>query len=130
VGPHEVLVENLHPHETYVEGLADGRLRFQICGSCASAVFYPRVACNACGSVDLHFSESSGRGAVYATTTVAERDGRYCVCLVDLDEGFRMMSTVVGIVPEDVTIGLRVVFRSEQTAPDQWRAVFESDVNA
>jgi uncharacterized OB-fold protein len=33
------------------------------------------------------------------------------VALVDCDEGFRLMSRVEGIAPEQVTIGMRVKFR-------------------
>jgi uncharacterized OB-fold protein len=52
---------------------------------------------------------SAGRGTVYATTVVRPRDGEpYGIVLVDLDEGFRMMSTVRGVAPEDVAIGARV----------------------
>ena len=65
-------------------------------------VFRPRV-----GHADWRVS--AGRGAVYATTVVRDR-GRppRSVVLVDLDEGFRMMSTVVGLAPEAVQIGMRV----------------------
>jgi uncharacterized OB-fold protein len=46
---------------------------------------------------------------VYATTVVRPRGGEaYNLVLVDLDEGFRMMSRVVGTAPEDVAIGARV----------------------
>jgi uncharacterized OB-fold protein len=53
--------------------------------------------------------ESAGRGAVYSTTVV-HRPGEdpYNVCLVDLDEGVRVMGRVEGLPPADVTIGLRV----------------------
>jgi uncharacterized OB-fold protein len=53
--------------------------------------------------------ESAGRGAVYSTTVV-HRPGEepYNVCLVDLDEGVRVMGRVDGVAPADVTIGLRV----------------------
>jgi uncharacterized OB-fold protein len=57
----------------------------------------------------LDWARSEGTGTVYATTTVrrggeAPRD----VSLVELDEGFRVMSRVEGVAPEDVAIGLRV----------------------
>jgi uncharacterized OB-fold protein len=52
---------------------------------------------------------SAGRGAVYSTTVV-HRPGEepYNVCLVDLDEGVRVMGRVTGLAPGEVTIGLRV----------------------
>jgi uncharacterized OB-fold protein len=53
------------------------------------------------------------RGVVYSTTTVHAREGAYNVCLVDLDDGGRMMSTVVGIAPDDVRIGMAVRARED-----------------
>jgi uncharacterized OB-fold protein len=53
------------------------------------------------------------RGIVYSTTTVHDRDGAYNVCLVDLEDGSRVMSTVVGIAPDDVRIGMAVRARHD-----------------
>jgi hypothetical protein len=51
---------------------------------------------------------------VYSTTAINQRDApAYTVCLIDLDDGFRMMSTVVGIPANEVCIGQRVVFSAE-----------------
>ena len=38
------------------------------------------------------------------------------LALVDLDEGFRMMSRVEGVAPEDVAIGMRVRVRFDDDA--------------
>jgi uncharacterized protein len=97
------------PAAGYRAGLEAGELRFQRCGGCALAVFHPRVVCPGCGSTDLSWEASSGLGAVYSTTAVPVRDGEpYNVALVDLDEGFRVMSCVDGVPARDVTIGSRV----------------------
>ena len=83
------------PAEGFRAGLEAGELRFQRCGACGAAVFYPRVACPACGGTDLAWEAASGAGTVYATTTVSVRDADdYDVTLVDLDEGIRVMSRV------------------------------------
>lgn len=100
------------PLATYREGLAAGELRFQRCGGCDRAVFYPRVVCPFCGSCELVWMVAGGGGVVYATTAMRPRDGApYNVCLVDLDEGFRMMSRVEGPTAEAVRIGDRVRLR-------------------
>ena len=95
------------PRTTYDEGLAADELRFQTCAACAKVIFYPRVMCPGCGGTDLEWQRSAGHGAVYSTTTVSQRDGSYNVCLVDVDEGFRMLSTVLG-EPVETRIGDRV----------------------
>jgi uncharacterized protein len=53
------------------------------------------------------------RGVVYATTVVHRRDEEpYNVCLVDLEEGGRVMGRVDGVAPQDVQIGQRVQART------------------
>ena len=53
------------------------------------------------------------RGVVHATTVVRPRgEEPYNVCLVDLDDGVRVMGRVEGLAPQDVTIGLRVQERA------------------
>jgi uncharacterized protein len=52
------------------------------------------------------------RGVIYATTVVHRPDeDPYNVCLVDLDDGARVMGRVDGPAPEDVRIGLQVQAR-------------------
>jgi uncharacterized OB-fold protein len=116
------------PRLGFDEGLAAGELRFQRCAACDAVIFYPRVMCPGCGGTELAWQVSAGRGVVYSTTTGARRDGAgHDVSLIDLDEGFRMMSTVTGD-PANVHIGDRVavefaeldgelapVFRKEET---------------
>ncbi|MBL7249928.1 OB-fold domain-containing protein [Alcanivorax marinus] len=92
----------------YAETLAAGRFRIQRCQDCDSAIFYPRELCPACGSGDLHWFAPSGRGTVYATTTVRRKEeagGDYNVALIDLEEGPRLMSRVDGLSPDAVCIG-------------------------
>lgn len=108
------------PAETYRSYLEAGKLGFQRCADCSEAVFYPRVLCPACGSGALEWQESSGRGTVYATTAVYHRHGEpYNVALVDLEEGFRMMSCVGDISAEEVEAGLgvRLEVREQEDKP-------------
>src|SRR3954451_13984626 len=52
---------------------------------------------------------SAPSGVVYATTVVHRPDEEpYNICLVDLDDGKRVMGRVEGLAPTEVTIGLRV----------------------
>jgi uncharacterized OB-fold protein len=99
------------PDAHYAAELAAGRWQVQRCGSCANPIFYPRVMCPACGSNDYSWFAPSGRGVVYSTTVMrrpAKAGGDLHLCLVDLEEGFRMMSRVEGVDPSSVAIGDRV----------------------
>jgi uncharacterized OB-fold protein len=97
------------PSRTFRDRLQDGELAFQECHECERAVFPPRLSCTRCGALDPCWRVSEGHGIVYSVTVVAERAGPdRTVCLVDLAEGFRMMSTVVGMPAGDVAIGMAV----------------------
>jgi uncharacterized OB-fold protein len=113
------------PVAAYRRHLENGKLAYQRCADCSAAVFYPRVLCPVCGSGALEWRESAGRGTVYATTAVHSRDrDPRNVALVDLDEGFRMMSRVEGVPAEEVEIGARVSFEVRHRDEDEPVAVF------
>jgi len=100
------------PDAHYARSLAEGRWQVQRCNACGRAIFYPRTACTACGAADYSWFAPSGRGVVHSTTVMrrpAAAGGDRHLCLVDLEEGFRMMSRVEGVAPELVAIGDRVV---------------------
>jgi uncharacterized OB-fold protein len=113
------------PVAAYRRHLENGKLAYQRCADCSAAVFYPRVLCPVCGSGALEWRESAGRGTVYATTAVHSRDrDPRNVALVDLDEGFRMMSWVESVPAEEVEIGARVSFEVRHRDEDEPVAVF------
>jgi uncharacterized OB-fold protein len=108
------------PLGTYLEYLAKGELAYQFNPEANAAVFYPRVICPITGSDRLEWRVSKGMGTVYATTVVFPQQGApYNVALVDIDEGFRMMSRVEDIAPLDVRIGMRVRFRPHPAEGDE-----------
>ena len=88
-------------------------------------VFYPRVAEPGVGAEDLEWVEASGRGSVYAVTIVSKKDptDNYNIVLVDLAEGPRVMSRVVGAPLEAVVMGMSVQARIV-TEDDQPVVVF------
>lgn len=98
------------PLTLYQEHLDRSELAYQV--SDGRSVFFPRVAAPGTGSTDLEWRLSRGEGAVYSTT-VAYYKGEppLNVALIELDEGFRMMSRVENIPPESVRIGMRVKLR-------------------
>lgn len=100
------------PYMTYISHLEKGELAYQFSPAADRAVFFPRVVCPFTGSTELEWRVSKGSGTVYATTFIHPRGGEsYNVSLIDCDEGFRIMSRVEGIAPNDVCIGMRVMFR-------------------
>jgi uncharacterized OB-fold protein len=85
----------------------DGRLSYP-CTTDGTPVWPPRIAAPGTGE-PLVWRDSAGLGTVYATTAVHARDAPpRNVALIELDEGFRMMSRVEGIPGDAIPIGLRV----------------------
>ncbi len=102
--------------QRYFGALAEGRFEIPRCLSCGRFHFYPRVCCPHCGSQDLEWAAPSGNGTVYSVTIVRRAEGDYTVVLVDLEEGPRLMSRVVGMPVEQVRIGLPVRTRIDAMA--------------
>jgi uncharacterized OB-fold protein len=114
------------PTKTYFTRLRQGVIPYQRCADCAMALFYPRILCPSCGSSHLAWQDSTGIGIVYSLTAIPTRNGDpYLVCLVDLDDGYRMMSTVVDVPALEVTIGMRV-YGSVDHDGDEPRVVFRA----
>ena len=85
------------------------------CRVCEAVHYYPRQACPQCGSDALDWLRSAGTGTIYSFTRVHvsfygaewESELPYVVILVDLDEGPRMLSRLLG-PGERVRVGARV----------------------
>ena len=100
------------PYGTFLEHCKKGELAYQVSTDDGKAVFYPRVVAPGSGSTHLEWRVSKGLGTVYSTTVVYYKDEKPLnVTLIDLDEGFRMMSRVEDIDPLAVKIGMRVKVR-------------------
>jgi uncharacterized OB-fold protein len=115
------------PQEQMAAARAMGRIAYQRCEACGAGAVYLRVLCPACGSTDLSVHHSAGRGTVYSTTTLHTREGARDVSLIDLDEGVRVMGTVVGVAPADVRIGAAVRGVLDPEGGDEPRVVFTLD---
>ncbi len=105
------------PEAQFYAHLAEGRFMIQRSASSGTYVFYPRVLAPGTGEADLEWVEASGEGTVYATTITRrrpEKGGDYNVALIDLKEGPRMMSRVVGVEPDQVKIGMKVRAKIEE----------------
>ncbi len=108
------------PLATFIEHCRKGELAYQVCADTGEAVFYPRVVAPKTGGTNLEWRVSKGLGTVHATTVVYAKDkAPYNVVLVDVDEGFRMMSRVEEIDPLQVKIGMRVRVRMHPGDDDE-----------
>jgi hypothetical protein len=93
-----------------MEQLREGRLMIQRSRSTGRAVFPPRLMGPGDGADDLEWFEPSGRGTIHSFTVVPQRAPRedYNICMIDLDEGARILSRVADAGEGDLTIGAPV----------------------
>jgi uncharacterized OB-fold protein len=108
------------PNAIYTAHCKRGELAYQVDLDTGKAIFFPRVLAPGTGGTRLEWRVSKGLGTVYATTAVANRNApSHNVALIDLDEGFRMMSRVEDMDAMAVTIGMRVQLRMAPAEGDQ-----------
>ena len=110
------------PLGTYVEHLKKGELAYQVNKDTNKPFFYPRAVAPETGSANIEWRVSKGLGTVYTTTAVHYKgEAPLNVAMIDMDEGYRLMSRVEGIDAMDVKIGMRVKVKvipgDEKTLP-------------
>lgn len=104
----------------YWDAAAEGRLLIRRCAACGWAHHYPREFCPYCWSEDVAWEEASGAATLYTWSVVHRNDlppfdarASYTAAVVDLAEGPRMMTELIGAGEDGPHVGmeLRVAFR-------------------
>ena len=102
-----------HDNRFFWDGVREGKLLIQQCADCGKLRHPPLPACPSCGSFDWGTVESKGSGTVYSYVlhyhpAIPPFDPPHPVALIELDEGTRLVSDLVGVDPEKIEIGMRV----------------------
>jgi uncharacterized OB-fold protein len=126
IRPAPILTEDNH---VFWDAAAQERLVAQRCGSCGRLRHPPRPMCPHCHSLEHDTMELSGAGTVYSYAVLHHpRNPNFAyplvTALVDLAEGVRMVSNLVGVEPADAHIGMSVQVSFEPTAGDGRVPVF------
>lgn len=95
------------------DGCKEGELWVQKCADCNSYVFIPQESCTACQSFKLNWVQSSGQGVLYSYTTVfrpqrVEFEVPYVVAIIELEEGWHMLSNLIDCDLDAVKVGMPV----------------------
>lgn len=97
------------------EACARHELYLQRCRGCGSLRFHPRAVCPACLSSDVDHVRASGRGKVYTFTVTHQNQAPgfreelpYVMAYVELEEGPRLLTNVVGCSVDEVKVGMDV----------------------
>jgi len=93
----------------YWQAAKEHRLALPKCEDCDKFWFPPSRACPHCLSMNVSFQTVSGRGKVFSFVTFHRvyrpafaQDVPYVVALVELEEGPRVLTNILGISHEDV----------------------------
>ncbi len=95
--------------------LEDGALPGTRCNACAHLTFPPRRICIACGAQDPEWIELSGAGTLYSATVIHAgpslywAGGPYTVGIIDLAEGPRLVTRVLGALPPPIGSPMQMV---------------------
>lgn len=95
------------------ESAARSELLIQKCSSCGTLRHPPRPGCAACGSLEWETIQSSGLGTVYSYVIYHHPplpgfEPPFAVGLIELEEGVRMLSNIVDMPLDEITIGMPV----------------------
>jgi hypothetical protein len=98
-------------NQFFWDGARRHELRIQTCQACGEKYFPPTPRCWTCGSFDMGYVVSAGRGRLYSWAAPHHPqapgfDYPLLVGLVELDEGTRLVSNLVGLRPADLRIGM------------------------
>ena len=102
-------------HELYV----------QRCRDCGALRHYPRALCPSCLSAETEWVRSSGRGTIYTFTVTHQNQAAgfrdevpYVLAYVELAEGVRLLTNIVGCPSDAVRIGMPVEVVFDDVTPE------------
>jgi hypothetical protein len=97
----------------------------QRCRGCGARRFPARELCSQCLSREAEWERVSGRGTVFSVAVVHQAlhpgfaaEVPYAVVVVELEEGPRMISNLLGVAPHEIRIGLPVEVVFEDVTPE------------
>jgi uncharacterized OB-fold protein len=111
--------------QPFFDGSLRGELMLQRCGACSRWMWPVRARCIECFSDDLAWTAARGTGTLYSYTLVHQvfhpgfaSEVPYNVAMVDLDEGVRMVTNIVGLPDEELRVGMPLVVEFERISDE------------
>ena len=101
--------------QPFFDACARGQLLIRRCTRCESWSAPADPFCSVCGDGQLEWAEASGRGVVHTFGVVHhishpafKDEGPYNVVVIELEEGPRINSRIVGCANDQITVGMPV----------------------
>ena len=107
----------------YWDACLRSELLYQRCSACHEVNMKPATSCGMCGAAALTWERSEGRGTLYSWTVVWRPQHPtfqvpYAPAIIELDEGFWLMSAIIGCDHEDLRADMRVVVEFHPASDD------------
>lgn len=104
--------------QAFWDATASGKLLLRRCDDCQKLIWYPRGYCPGCQSFNTSWVASLGTGTIYSFSVMRKGLGAWAaaspfvIAYVELTEGPRILTNIVGCDVETVHIGqaVRVTF--------------------
>lgn len=110
---------------SFWDGAKRHELLLQKCAACGHVWFPPSMRCPKCLSGEYTWSKASGRGKVWSWIVMWQRyfaafehDIPYNVAYVELDEGPRLMTNIVGVENDAIYCEMPVEVVFEDVTPE------------
>ncbi|MFN8558373.1 MAG: Zn-ribbon domain-containing OB-fold protein [Dehalococcoidia bacterium] len=101
--------------QPFWDGIRQHQVLVQRCDGCGALRHVPKPWCPECLTAACTWTSLSGEGRIYTYTVMHRAPDRaftddlpYVVALVEMTEGVRLISNVVGCPPEQVRVGMPV----------------------
>jgi uncharacterized OB-fold protein len=101
--------------QPYWDGLRDRKLLMPRCDACGKYWFPPSLLCPHCNAMKWTWASTSGHGRIFSYVVYHRvyhpgfaDEVPYAVAVIELDEGSRMISNVIGIAPDKLACDMRV----------------------
>jgi uncharacterized OB-fold protein len=116
----------------YWDSLKAHEIKVQKCDGCGAFRFVPKEICPKCQSTASTWSSIGGSGELYTYTVIRrapteayQAEVPYAIVHVTMDEGFRMIGSLKGGDPENLSIGSRLKVVYDDATPDWTILQFE-----
>ena len=119
----------------YWDACDRGELRFVRCAACGLALADAPRICWRCHSRDLRWEVSEGRARLYSWSVVwrpqtPQFQVPYAVAIVELEEGIRLVSAIVGCEPADLVEGMALIVEFHPSGPGRMLPYFRPATHA
>lgn len=111
--------------EPFFQGAREGKLMIMRCKRCGAYRFPSRDRCDVCWSTDTEWVQASGKGTVYTFGIMHQlyhpgfkEEIPYNVVVVELEEGPRTYSNLVGVANDQIRVGMPVEVTFERISDE------------